>query len=105
VLLVCGNTDGTHKKISNSDFNLIQLSMPIMTYVLATFLCIVPAIVLWKLAKKPKALLPPGPKPWPVIGNLPQMPREYEHEQYQKWAREYGTTLTCLLLCAKLSIC
>jgi hypothetical protein len=77
-----------------------------MPYVLATFLCIVPAIVLWKLAKKPKVLLPPGPKAWPVIGNLPQMPREYEHEQYQKWAREYGTTLTCLLvLCAKLSIC
>jgi len=26
MLLVCGNTDGAHKNISNSDFNLIQLS-------------------------------------------------------------------------------
>jgi hypothetical protein len=34
---------------------------------------------------------PPGPKGWPVIGNLFDMPRTYEWETYREWSRRYST--------------
>jgi len=33
---------------------------------------------------------PPGPKPWPVIGNLLDMPRKQEWETFSEWATTYG---------------
>jgi hypothetical protein len=37
--------------------------------------------------------LPPGPKRWPLIGGLLQMPKVFEHETYRKWSRQYGDKL------------
>jgi hypothetical protein len=34
---------------------------------------------------------PPGPKGWPIIGNLFDMPRTYEWETYREWNRRYST--------------
>jgi hypothetical protein len=39
---------------------------------------------------------PPGPKgwAWSVIGNLLDMPREYEWKTYREWSRLHGQILT-----------
>ncbi len=32
----------------------------------------------------------PGPTPWPLLGNAPQVPRGRFHQQLEAWARRYG---------------
>ena len=32
----------------------------------------------------------PGPRPWPLVGNLPQIDPLRMHAQMEKWAHEYG---------------
>jgi cytochrome P450 len=32
----------------------------------------------------------PGPRGWPVLGNLPQVERAHVHQNIEKWSREYG---------------
>ncbi|EIN05976.1 hypothetical protein PUNSTDRAFT_73061 [Punctularia strigosozonata HHB-11173 SS5] len=36
-------------------------------------------------------LLPPGPRGVPIIGNLLNLPKEYERETFTQWGREFGT--------------
>ncbi|KAF4610285.1 hypothetical protein D9613_010679 [Agrocybe pediades] len=52
------------------------------------------AVVYWILhsGRRPTSSLPkpPGPKPWPVIGNLLDMPRKQEWETFSEWATTYG---------------
>lgn len=38
--------------------------------------------------------LPPGPKGWPLLGNLWSMPKNFDWLTYQKWGRELGTVLS-----------
>lgn len=42
------------------------------------------------LKKKNPLPLPPGPAPKPLIGNVLDMPTEYEWETYAKWSEKYG---------------
>ena len=42
------------------------------------------------LARKRRSPLPPGPKGVPVLGNLLQMPTEYEWLTFSKWGEIYG---------------
>ena len=34
--------------------------------------------------------LPPGPKGWPIIGNILNIPKEKVHIAYMEMARKYG---------------
>lgn len=42
------------------------------------------------LLRRRKGALPPGPRPWPIAGNIPHLPDNREWETYEKWAKEYG---------------
>ncbi len=35
--------------------------------------------------------LPPGPKGWPIIGNLLDLPSEQAWVKFRDWSRTYGT--------------
>jgi hypothetical protein len=42
------------------------------------------------LLRRRKGILPPGPRAWPIVGNLSQLPNSKVWETYEKWAKEYG---------------
>ncbi|KAI0311891.1 cytochrome P450 [Amylostereum chailletii] len=42
--------------------------------------------------------LPPGPKPWPIIGNLLDVPKVRPWEGYAEWGRKYGNIFSLRVL-------
>ena len=38
--------------------------------------------------------LPPGPRGWPIVGNVTDMPKQQEWVTFSKWARDYGASLS-----------
>lgn len=44
----------------------------------------------WKQKRPALLLLPPGPKPWPIIGNLLDLPKEKDWITYKQLAHIYG---------------
>ncbi|XP_077234638.1 putative (S)-N-methylcoclaurine 3'-hydroxylase isozyme 2 [Tasmannia lanceolata] len=51
---------------------------------------------LWFVLRKPSANLPPGPRPWPIVGNLLQLGRN-THAELANLARTYGPLLSLRL--------
>ena len=75
-----------HIKVKNLARNLMAAAIILLLSILLAF-------VLWKSIKRIRRLnspLPPGPKGWPIIGNLLQIPKDFEYETYRAWARECG---------------
>jgi hypothetical protein len=68
------------------------MSTPLSLILVALFL--LAGSLLWQRSKQPQKdfPLPPGPKRWPLIGSLLQMPKVFEHETYSKWSRQYGNS-------------
>ncbi|XP_022087528.1 cytochrome P450 2J3-like isoform X1 [Acanthaster planci] len=59
-------------------------------------------LVVLKLVRRPKNL-PPGPRQWPVLGNLPALVRsgKHPHEVLAEWARRYGGVMSVHLAPAR----
>ncbi|KAI0151250.1 cytochrome P450 [Pestalotiopsis sp. NC0098] len=56
-------------------------------------------VLLYRLSqvgRRPKGL-PPGPPTIPILGNIHQIPKQYQHLQFEKWAREYGPIYSVIL--------
>ncbi|GJJ12868.1 hypothetical protein Clacol_007114 [Clathrus columnatus] len=67
-----------------------------MTYSLpvAIFAILLSLLLISKRAKN----RPPGPKGWPVIGNLPQMPKMHEWLTFSEWSKDYGDCIYLTIL-------
>jgi hypothetical protein len=49
------------------------------------------AIAWWRTRRtKCDGPLPPGPKGYPLVGNVLDMPEHHEWETYAKWGEQYG---------------
>lgn len=47
--------------------------------------------IIWRIFNnKPLAALPPGPRKWPLLGNIFDMPSEKEWLKFAEWGRVYG---------------
>ncbi|KAI5360195.1 putative cytochrome P450 [Septoria linicola] len=57
--------------------------------VLLVVLCFGITVYLWSFLKKPSRRLPPGPKGWPLVGNLNDLPQPDQLE-YEVWSKHKG---------------
>ncbi|KAI9507177.1 cytochrome P450 [Russula earlei] len=65
--------------------------MPISFTVIDLFILVLSLVALRWFAKRAPLPLPPGPKGWPLIGNLLDMPNDDFAKTYTEWARMYGS--------------
>lgn len=47
-------------------------------------------LFVWRRRCSSVVPLPPGPKPLPIIGNMHQMPDDYQENEYLSWGRRFG---------------
>jgi len=68
--------------------------MSVSVTVFDLFLLGIVFVALRQWAKRGSLPLPPGPKGWPLIGNMLNMPNDNFLETYNEWGQKYGTR-TC----------
>jgi len=79
-----------------SEFSLRNLPKGgvLETWHLVLLLCCIAVVLLTSRSPRksnPRSLpLPPGPKPWPLIGNLFDMPLDHPWSVYASWTKQYG---------------
>jgi hypothetical protein len=75
--------------------------------ILLTFLLIIILVFFVHRSRQRQARpLPPGPKPWPLIGNVLDMPSQREWVTFSDWGKSWGTTsLVSLSLSDLLTHC
>ncbi|KAI0299732.1 cytochrome P450 [Multifurca ochricompacta] len=81
-------------------FNLYTTDAPLtyidgqhMSFTLSAtdvFTLIVVSVTLYWVSKRTRLPLPPGPKGWPLIGNLLDIPKANFGMTYSEWAMKYG---------------
>lgn len=72
-----------------------------MAEIRSTFLALAGALVLAKVVfafSRRRPHYPPGPKGWPLVGNVTDMPRKEEWLTFTEWARAYGSLVYLDLL-------
>ncbi|KAJ0043061.1 hypothetical protein Pint_17394 [Pistacia integerrima] len=78
---------------------MASIFIPVETYLHITLLLLVPAFLLLilkrKFSKNP-VKLPPGPKPWPIIGNL-SLIGDNPHVSFAQISKTYGPLISVRL--------
>ena len=80
------NYDHPEAALSNT-FPQTQMTLSQLVFVL-TILTVF--VVYWIYGRHQGRKLPPGPKKYPLIGNLLSIPRTLEWETFAKWGQEYS---------------
>jgi len=58
---------------------------------LLAFLALIGAYIIYdRTLTSPNVLYPPGPRPYPFIGNLPDVPTSYQERAFADLAKIYG---------------
>lgn len=64
-------------------FNVLELRDVVLTILAFSAVWVVHT-------SKRRVSLPPGPKGYPIVGNIFQMPKDHEWLQFNEWAKEHG---------------
>jgi hypothetical protein len=83
---------------------LMAFSESLLLYLSVTLLAFVLLVLLERPRSRNGLPLPPGPKPWPVIGNLLDFPKDKAWLTYQSWNDQYGDVVYAEALGQKLVI-
>ncbi|KAG6889257.1 hypothetical protein C0995_002252 [Termitomyces sp. Mi166 len=67
-----------------------SLPFRIMQSSLIVFLVFVASLVVQRFLRKLKPGQPPGPKGWPIVGNLFDMPTKKTWHTFAEWGKQYG---------------
>ncbi|KAJ7003262.1 hypothetical protein NC653_008491 [Populus alba x Populus x berolinensis] len=74
---------------ASTQITLTTLKMELSTFA-ALLLATVAVITLFRHLTRPKLNLPPGPKPWPIIGNLNLLAGPLPHRNMHALVQKYG---------------
>ncbi|KAH8809539.1 cytochrome P450 [Flagelloscypha sp. PMI_526] len=72
---------------------MLQNSSHFFANILIPAVVIISALFIWtwsRLIFKKRKRLPPGPRGWPIVGNLLEMPKRYSWHKFQEWLHQYG---------------
>ncbi len=65
-----------------------------MSFAVQVINLVLGVVALWLIKKvtekKPLGRPIPGPKGWPIIGNLLDVPNEVEYKVFSQWRQKYG---------------
>jgi hypothetical protein len=79
--------------INDAHVNPLRTMLP-SNLSLAIALVVIPSLGIGLIslssAKKKVAVLPPGPKGWPLIGNVLGIPSTFQWKTYRQWSIQYG---------------
>ena len=67
---------------------VMPLSLTVFDFFLLGIATVFVALRQW--SRRAPLPLPPGPKGWPLIGNMLNMPNENFAQTYMEWGRKYG---------------
>jgi hypothetical protein len=75
--------------------------LPTMSFAVQLINIVLGVVAIWLVKKvtekKPLGRPIPGPKGWPIIGNLFDVPNEVEYKVFSQWRQKYGERI--IILC------
>lgn len=81
-----------------------MLPLGAVSVLLIVIICIFLATVLYKQKEHVHPNYPPGPKPWPIIGNIPNLNVQKPYLSFQELAKKYGPVFSIKIGAQKMVV-